>query len=384
MKIKAMGIDLFSDTHLRKELHAAFIMLANSSEYVFAKKALTTIQKKVTDPDGNLLEQFQTAGFNQRLFEIFLNEVLEECGFTIDRSHGRPDFLARLDGISVAVEAVTANPSGQGQIEYDPIPKWELDSEEIREARLNEWAIKLGSPLYTKYNKKYWKLPHVANIPFVIAIQDMSRPGSMAASSASLLQYLYGIKFEMVSDENGLAKPTFERIAEHRSKDKVIPARFFDLPEAKYISAVLFSNTGDLDTFSRMGYISNGCDPEQIMLRYGMCDDGKATGDPAPFIYRVGSSQAPSEKWSTGLVLAHNPNAINPLPYGLFGEAVESRENPHGQIESNSTASFRPFSSKTVLHPIASNIDGRVYQSYASHLVNQSKNMGAPFMVYFL
>jgi hypothetical protein len=384
MKVNKLGVDLFEGISGRKSVHPEFLRLANSTEYEFAKKILIKIQEKFCDPDGNFVEQFQTSGFDQRLFELYLNEAFKECGFTVKRDQDRPDFMLQLGDISVAVEAVTASLSNQGIIEYDPVPNWGLGVDGVRDKSLNEWAVRLGSPLFGKYKKEYWKLPHVAGKPLVIAIQYMSRPGSMKASSATLMQYLYGIEFGMQQDMSGAVLHTFERIAECRGIEKKIPARFFDLPEAKHISAVLFSNTGDLDTFNRMGYAAGGCDPKYIMLRYGMCDGHEGEGIPAPFIYRIGSNRVPCEKWSTGLVVAHNPNAINPLPLGLFGEAVENRENSKREIESSYTASFRPFSSKTVIHYTSDNIDGRIYKQYASHIVGQSKHLGTPFIACFL
>lgn len=358
--------------------------MANSPEYKFSRGLLSEIQKRFSDPDGNFVEQFQTTGFDQRLFELYLNEVFVECGFTVGRDYDRPDFIIQKGDISVAVEAVTASLSNQGIVEYDPVPSWGLGVDEVKEKSLNEWAVRLGSPLFTKYKKKYWELPQVVGKPLVIAIQDMSRPGSTKASSATLMQYLYGVEFGMQGDKNGVVFPTFKSVDECRGINKKISSRFFDLPEAKNISAVLFSNEGDLDSFNRIGYVAEGCDPNYIMLRYGMCDGHESNGTVAPFVYRVGSSQAPCERWSTGLVVAHNPAAINPLPFGLFGEAVENRENSRGEIESIYNASFRPFSSKTVIHHVSENTRGRIYKTYASHIVRESKFMGKPFISCFL
>ncbi|RTY79313.1 hypothetical protein [Pseudomonas veronii] len=384
MQSKRLGLNLFLGAGDREKIHPGFYRLANSPEYKFSKKLLGKIQKKLSDPDGNFVEQFQTAGFDQRLFELYLNESFEECGFTVERDYNRPDFILRCGDTSVAVEAVTASLSNQGIVEYDPVPNWGLGADGVREKSLNEWAVRLGSPLYTKYQKKYWELPQVAGKPFVIAIQDMSRPGSTKASAATLMQYLYGVEFGMQRDKNGILCPTFKSVKECQGAEKSIPSRFFDLPEAKYISAILFSNEGDLDTFNRIGYVAEDCDPNYIMLRYGMCDGYESNGTPAPFVYRVGSCRAPCEKWSTGLVVAHNPTAINPLPLGLFGDAVENRENSKGEIESSYNALFRPLSSKTVMHLASENIDGKIYQAYASHIVKESKLLGKPFISCFL
>ena len=38
------------------------------------------------DADGNLIEQFQTSGFDARIWELYLFAALSEAGYGIDRS----------------------------------------------------------------------------------------------------------------------------------------------------------------------------------------------------------------------------------------------------------------------------------------------------------
>jgi len=84
---------------------------------------LRDIQQHFEDLDGNFVEQFQTTGFDSRTFELFLFAMFRESGHTIDRSHQRPDFMISRDGITVAVEAVTASqPSNAGVQQYLALP----------------------------------------------------------------------------------------------------------------------------------------------------------------------------------------------------------------------------------------------------------------------
>ena len=64
------------------------------------------------DRDGNFVEQFQTTGFDQRTWELFLFAYLHNAGFSFDVSHSRPDFVCEKGGEWIAIEATTANPSG--------------------------------------------------------------------------------------------------------------------------------------------------------------------------------------------------------------------------------------------------------------------------------
>ena len=49
------------------------------------------------DADGNLVEQFQTTGFDARMWELYLFAVLTEANVVVARPHAAPDFLARAD-----------------------------------------------------------------------------------------------------------------------------------------------------------------------------------------------------------------------------------------------------------------------------------------------
>lgn len=47
------------------------------------------------DADGNFVEQFQTTGFDARVWELYLFATLSEVGYVIDRPHPAPDFTVR-------------------------------------------------------------------------------------------------------------------------------------------------------------------------------------------------------------------------------------------------------------------------------------------------
>lgn len=114
---------------------------------------LRDIQQHFDDPDGNFVEQFQTTGFDSRTFELFLFVMFRESGHAIDRSRQRPDFMISRDGITAAVEAVTASPpSNEGVQQYLALPE-DLNTYEREEYLKHSIPIRLGSPLYTKLRK---------------------------------------------------------------------------------------------------------------------------------------------------------------------------------------------------------------------------------------
>ena len=69
------------------------------------------MMKWYEDVDGNFVQQFQTTGFDARIWELYLFAAFVEMGFLIERIHAVPDFNCRGLLGSLAVEAVTVNPT---------------------------------------------------------------------------------------------------------------------------------------------------------------------------------------------------------------------------------------------------------------------------------
>lgn len=88
-----MTLDLFTPMKPTADLHPQYEMLRTHSAYAPARGVMGDLMTDFTDPDGNFVEQFQTAGFDARTFELYLYAMFKEQGFTIDRSFERPDFI---------------------------------------------------------------------------------------------------------------------------------------------------------------------------------------------------------------------------------------------------------------------------------------------------
>lgn len=344
-----MAINLFADLGKpAKDLHPQFISLRDSPGYEPARKMLQEIQQHFDDPDGNFVEQFQTTGFDSRTLELFLFAMFKESGHTVDRAHRRPDFILTRDGITVAVEAVTAGqPSNGGLQQYLALPKDQ--SPEEREAYIkHSIPIRLGSPLYTKLKAKYWEEPHVAGKPFVIAIEDFHDAGSLATSSTPLTSYLFGQGHQWYHDADGRLVISKHKLDIHKNEVKQIPSGFFNQPDAENVSAVLFTNTGTIPKFLRMGHQGPYRLPALQVLRFGTCymhDPNSSM--PAPFMYEVGDPEF-IESWRQGTVLIKNPKALHPLPDEWLGAGLEEE-----LIDGNTVTTWRepfiPYSSMTQL-----------------------------------
>lgn len=322
-----MAIDLFADFGKRdSELHPQFKSLRDLPGYAPARNLIRELQTNFSDPDGNFVEQFQTFGFDARTFEFFLSVMLEDVGHEVDRSHDRPDFFISKDGLTAAVEAVTANPPPNGAIQpYFNLPKGVsvLDAIEHLEQTI---PVRLGSPLYSKLKKKYWTLPQMQGKPLILAIQDFHTAGALLSTSTGLGRYLYGQGQEWWHDEQGNLIIEGHALTEHKLGTKKIPSGYFNQPDAENISAVLFCNTGTIAKFNRMGQQDKHFDERVRMIRWGTCyrhDPNAAL--PSGFVYEVGNPEEGMETWTEGTVLFPNPNALHPLPSEWFGAALEDK-----------------------------------------------------------
>jgi hypothetical protein len=216
--------------------------------------------------------------------------------------------------------------------------------------RQDYMPIKFGSALYSKLNKKYWELPHVKGRPFLIAIHDYHENSSMTWSAPALDDYLFGLRASWVEDADGVLHISETPIKEHVWGAKRIPSGFFNLPETRFVSAVLFSNSATLAKFNRMGRLADFGDKRVKMLRVGDRHDFTPhSTKPTRFSVEVDPEKY-TEKWSEGMRVYHNPYAVLPLPVGIFeGCSHHFIENakrisllPKDYIHSSVTLVFSP------------------------------------------
>lgn len=319
-------VDFFTPVVPEGRLHGSFRLLVEKEGYSPALGIIEPMMRWYNDVDGNFIEQFQTTGFDARIWELYLFAMLVEQGFVVDRSKPAPDYVTSGIAGQFAVEAVTVNPTknDQGNIVVPP----PLETEEQVQAFLqNYMPIKFGSALYSKLQKAYWAKEHVAGMPITFAIQDFSAPGSMIMTRSALPRYLYGFHQETVHDA-----PT--RIREHVWGEKRIPSGFFFLPGADNISAVIFSNSATIAKFNRMGAINGFGDPRVKMIREGTAYNFE--GDQAaPNIFRIDvTAEGYQEDWIEGLEVFNNPIAKIPFAPHLLPSAAHISLQANGIIAS--------------------------------------------------
>ncbi len=331
---------LMNSVHPSERLHPAFRQLSQNPGFSPAASLISEIAYAFTDPDGNFIEQFQTTGFDARLWELYLFVTLREQGCRFDRTKPAPDFVCDHFGLQFAVEAVTMNPSQTGA---DPPPP--ENPIQLRHYNEHFTPIRFGSALVSKLRKEYWKLSHVAGKPLVLAIQDFHQPRSMMWTYSGLPTYLYGYRYEPNRDERGnlVIKPI--KIDRHIWGARSVPSGFFSLSGAEHISAVMFSNSGTISKFNRIGKLARFGDPSIRMIRTGEAvnlDQNAQQGVP----FRREVNDAYQENWSEGLAMFHNPHALCPLPLEHFPGLVHHRLQGE-LIEAFSNHPFHPLWSFT-------------------------------------
>ena len=307
---REQSLRLFQPVMTRDKLDPAFISLCERKGYSSAREILAEIAYTFEDPDGNYIQQFQSTGFDARMWELYIYALLHENDFIIDRTHKAPDYVCEKYGQAIVVEATTVNPTIPNSHDKPHLG----DPDGL--AMADYMAIKLGSALFSKLQKAYWELGHVKSRPLIFAIADLRKPDGVNFSSKFLLEYLYGRR--QVIKGSSIA---YTPITEHVFGGKKIPSGFFYQPNSENVSAVLFSDSGTISKFHRMGKIAGFGDPTVVMLRVGQRFENEEGGALTEFQEKV-DAVGYAETWSEGIWLFHNPNAKHPSDPNLFENAA--------------------------------------------------------------
>lgn len=336
--VEGPPVDFFRQVVPDDRLSPTFQLLAEAPRYAPAREAVTAMMRYHEDADGNFVQQFQSRGFDARLWELYLFATMTELGYARVGDQAVPDFVLGSPFGSLAMEAVTANPPVNVAV---PTPANEA---EFFDYLHNYIPIKLARALTRKLRRDppYWQIPEVRDLPFVLAIQDFHAPGVMRMIVPAATEYAFGVRHWRENDGVRI-----ERLVDHRYDGLIEPSGFFSLEASENVSAILLNPQGTITKFNRMGYLA-GFGPRNIrMLRTGAARGEHNPENPAPqpFAHEV---HAPGyrESWVEGMVVLHNPHARQPLdPDRLPGAAHEFLQDD-GRIMSL-IPEFHPVFSQT-------------------------------------
>lgn len=344
------GINLFDLVVKASRLHPYFKYINENPAHSSAKKLISEIMPHFIDIDGNFVEQFQTSGFNSRLWELYLFCYFNEEKLKINREHEAPDFIVSNNNTSVAIEAVIA----ENKTPYLKLDERKIPTDiNVEEETKNKLPLIYGSPLYSKLNHKtkkgnlhYWEYEHTKGMPFVIAIADFHDVFAMTISTTALINYLYGIEHSHYYDKSGNLIVVPKKIKSHtkESTGTQIPSGFFFQPGAENISAILHSASGTISKFNRIGkqcgFDINNTTMSRIVTKY----NPEPNAD-KPLIFKYTVDENCKETWGEGISVYHNPNASIPLPKNFFPSAAHHflkddnivTENPEALVYSSIT-----------------------------------------------
>src|SRR5207249_11190140 len=128
---KGQPVDFFAPVRPAEQLNPAFVALSTKEGYSPARGIIEPMMRWYEDADGNFVEQFQTTGFDARLWELYLFAALGEAGYKLDRSRPAPDFTAQGLLGQFCIEATTVNPTIGPDGQPVPIPPTDTPEQEL-------------------------------------------------------------------------------------------------------------------------------------------------------------------------------------------------------------------------------------------------------------
>jgi hypothetical protein len=318
---KNVPSDLFEPVISPDSFHPQFSDLRNSPFHGPARQLMNELHARMGDPERNFVQDFQGAGFHARAVEICCYAYLEEAGMRIERSFAFPDFIARRDGVAVAIEVVTSNPSDLESRDVSAARMEPLTDEEVDKRASTDFPRKVLRGLSRKARRNYQQHAHVGGLPLVVLVSPFHEAGSNFYIDESLLPALFPL------DPEGLETP------------------FFFKEGTENISAVAYCNAFTVSKCFRMA------DPGFVAANFIAERSGSAFFEGRStlhgFRYHVGHPATPIETWFEGITMIINPNAAVPLPDGLL--PASSTFSVVGDRLERSVRGFHPLASTMIV-----------------------------------
>ena len=327
--------NIFEHIEKREKLNKNFILLDEFNGFKPAKDTIIKISRELKDKDGNFKQQFQTTGFESRLWELYLYMLFKESHFEILYDCNRPDFHLKKNNVDFFVEAsISTEKSDDIYTEEFIKNAIEQKNLQIQNELTDYYIIRMGSVLYSKLNKnktKYWELDWVKGKPLVIAITPFHNYLAKFLPDSKIIEYLYGISYITEINEKGLELKEIKKTKSHRHKTKAneIPSYFFNQENVENISAVIFTNNCDLHKFNRMGFQSSNEYENINIVRSGVAYDSNPKSSCKEFDHILKAGKV-TEEWKESVSIFHNPNAIHKIDKDLFSGYRQLWQNEKG------------------------------------------------------
>jgi hypothetical protein len=339
-----MPTNLFEPLFDEAELDSNFKHIVSNDYYECAKGIINEIFNSWGGIDHHFISEFQTSGFSARLWELYLFTTFRSLKFDIEKCpEGRPDFLLKKNGMKIYVEAVTSNPA----IDDNKFIPTTFDKEDT-----DTFFLKLRSTLLKKIKKKYWDLEWVNGCPLVFAVSPFHSSQALNVTDFEVRKYLYGVVIDK-KKHNGIVEITETKSNLNYIGDKRL-SNFYDIPLTSNISGILYSNSGTIGKFSRMGYQAGYGETISSFFYSGSCHDYSADSlGIQQFMFQLarGKEMDFVDQWKYGLSLFHNHKATYPIGYDFFDQLTQVKYTEEEGLFSKHIE-FHPYNAKNLRNVI--------------------------------
>lgn len=320
-------MEIFLPIVLDDELHQKFKFLLEPT-YNVERKLLEEWWSVFVIKDGEekTIKEFQTT-FHSMFWELYLNKVFLDFGYSLDNKAPSPDFIINYKGGTVCIEAVVANISIDGRKETDRTTD-DVFSNNDHYSIVNESIVRLFNSIDSKskkYFKNYKNNEMVSENSFVLALSDYGQVNYGQCYIYSMLAVLYSCFYDPDESEDLLifGNDSFNReykFKENHTKDNGSSLKlglFLD-QSYKHISAIIFSCTLSL---GKLTSLTINHDLERFIILDRDLPSTDQSEETIQIIRYSGGS--PDEVLNDGLFVFHNPFADKPLDENfLKGQAV--------------------------------------------------------------
>ncbi|MAA87585.1 MAG: glycosaminoglycan attachment site [Haliea sp.] len=261
------------------------------------------------DRDGKFVKELQIT-FESSLWELYVHAVLKELNYETDFRHSSPDFSV-VAPFRFTIEATVTRPEFDGK---SPVG-WSIqDIPTDFTAFNNDATLRLCNSIKQKLEKfrsSYSCMPHVSNLPFVLAIGAYDRPGSHLAASRPIIAALYGVYHDEQAAINGALSsvPAYEVDGATKKNGTNVQLGLFNDAGCSEISAVVYSC---LATWGKVRALAKN---PRYNLRFTSFHPNAESIYPK--VFETAGATYP-EQLCDGLYVFRNPYAKNPLPVEVF------------------------------------------------------------------
>ncbi len=208
------------------------------------------------DRDGKFIDEFQRT-FDSSFWELYCHAIIKEMGLEANFTYSSPDFVVcQNDNVLFNMECTISKHAKDGLPEYDS--KEKLNYTIGIEESVYISTLRLSNSLKSKHDKfiqKYTKLPHVQNIPFIVAIAPFDQPNFQMPNLQSIRRVLYGLDKVKLSGDIIIHEELLKVFKDNGSE---VNLGCFTDDRMKEISGVLFScvaTTGKARALSKQDFV---------------------------------------------------------------------------------------------------------------------------------